>query len=192
VATVSAQMPRFCSFWEQRQQVGSDPQKGWKRGSSASFTAREGHSRPVKPMARVRAEPSKNRALDLSLAAARPASRPWKGGSAARYFSRPEMHELRTIVKERTSCEISGFCRFSCPETAHPDFSKPESSLRSATSAHRCESGQKRSKVPQNCSFHPIVATARLVKNRRECANRCWPPAASICRRIETLVRCRA
>jgi len=34
----------------------------------------------------------------LSLAAARPASRPWKRGSAAHYVSHPEMHELHTIV----------------------------------------------------------------------------------------------
>ena len=107
----SAQIPRFRPFWGQKQQVGSDPQKGWKRASLASFTAREGHFRAVKPMARVRAEPSENRALDLfSLAAAHPANRPWKGRSAAHYVSRPEMHELRTIAWQPTSNEISGFC----------------------------------------------------------------------------------
>ena len=74
------------------------PSKGVEEGEFGFFQARDGHSRVVKSMARFRAEPSKNWALDLSLAAARPANRPWKLGSAAHYVSRPEMHELRTIV----------------------------------------------------------------------------------------------
>ena len=98
VAIGSAQMPRFCPFGGKGSKLAQTLKRGRKRGSLASFTVCEGHFRAAKPMARVGAEPFKNQVLDLSLAAARPASRPWKGRSAAHYVSRPEMHELRTIT----------------------------------------------------------------------------------------------